>query len=623
MNPITESASPPLAAVAMAASVPNVAVPVERGITQVRVQPKSSCHHEKQAMRGVEWNGGLPVAIVAQPIGTASCTITSGRSSIFKQCFFMLVLLFVVTYVLGEHIAAIGLPTTVAASFQTSATSTSAVYVSMVSIPVMERVLPLKHLAEELLQRGYRVSVAMPEICRSWVSDVPGLEFISLGTMSVSSHPLTIKTAVGNVGVHSSYLSSLQHYASYHQPMLHPLLEDFTEDPPSIIVVDRYSFAGMDVGASLGIPCVINNPFLLLDIDDPPAYVPAPLSHHPIMDAMTVYQRCMNGYFRLRFRLLNLGLAAHLHDATGSSVASKILSNNVNVVLTNSAFGLEYPRPLTPLHRMVGALRRRAVTPMDADLESWFNISPRETDPYYVVYVDFGPDVVLSMEVMTQIITVLRELDLRVVWKLTADMHKAWNTDDDDAAPLLHAFESWEVYFSPRIAHTAVLHHAAFFVTAGGFNHAQEALCAGRPILGIPFSAEQAEFVDRVIRAGAGVSIEATELTVENLRHAAQLLLAHDRFAKAATRLGGLLTSAGGVVEAANIVLAVADRGALALIPARHTQPFVKTYLFDVYAVYGAVLCGVAVILRTLLSALFSVFQRKTVPLAPDVPKLD
>ncbi|RHY32247.1 hypothetical protein DYB32_002724 [Aphanomyces invadans] len=353
----------------------------------------------------------------------------------------------------------------------------------------------------------------------------------------------------------------------------------------------------MDVGASLGIPCVINNPFLLLDIDDPPAYVPAPLSHHPIMDAMTVYQRCMNGYFRLRFRLLNLGLAAHLHDATGSSVASKILSNNVNVVLTNSAFGLEYPRPLTPLHRMV----RHRVKHL-------------------------------------RLITVLRELDLRVVWKLTADMHKAWNTDDDDAAPLLHAFESWEVYFSPRIAHTAVLHHAAFFVTAGGFNHAQEALCAGRPILGIPFSAEQvvsryleccgltkvqAEFVDRVIRAGAGVSIEATELTVENLRHAAQLLLAHDRFAKAATRLGGLLTSAGGVVEAANIVLAVADRGALALIPARHTQPFVKTYLFDVYAVYGAVLCGVAVILRTLLSALFSVFQRKTVPLAPDVPKLD
>ncbi|RLO11230.1 hypothetical protein DYB28_010029, partial [Aphanomyces astaci] len=90
-------------------------------------------------------------------------------------------------------------------------------------------------------------------------------------------------------------------------------------------------------------------------------------------------------------------------------------------------------------------------------------------------------------------------------------------------------------------------------------------------------------------------------------------------FAKAATRLGGLLTSAGGVSEAANVVLAVADRGASALIPAHHTQPVVKTFLLDVYAVYGAVLCGVAVILRTLLSALFSVFQRKSMP---DVPKL-
>ncbi|RHY40505.1 hypothetical protein DYB38_011808, partial [Aphanomyces astaci] len=160
--------------------------------------------------------------------------------------------------------------------------------------------------------------------------------------------------------------------------------------------------------------------------------------------------------------------------------------------------------------------------------------------------------------------------------------HKAWSTADDGAP--WHAFESWEVYFSPLVAHTAVLQRAAFFVTAGGFHHVQEALCVGRPVLGIPFSAEQVP-----------------------------------PFAKAATRLGGLLTSAGGVSEAANVVLAVADRGASALIPAHHTQPVVKTFLLDVYAVYGAVLCGVAVILRTLLSALFSVFQRKSMP---DVPKL-
>ncbi|KAF0747674.1 hypothetical protein AaE_007637, partial [Aphanomyces astaci] len=157
----------------------------------------------------------------------------------------------------------------------------------------------------------------------------------------------------------------------------------------------------------------------------------------------------------------------------------------------------------------VGALRRHTTAPLDADLASWFDISPQNHDddaagPFQVVYVDFGPDVWVSIEVVTQIvrtihhdflyffswhITVLRQLDLRVVWKLTADLHKAWSTADDGAP--WHAFESWEVYFSPLVAHTAVLQRAAFFVTAGGFHHVQEALCVGRPVLGIPFSAEQ------------------------------------------------------------------------------------------------------------------------------------
>lgn len=37
-------------------------------------------------------------------------------------------------------------------------------YIVLVSIPVLEKVLPLKHLAEELLHRGYRVGFALPEV---------------------------------------------------------------------------------------------------------------------------------------------------------------------------------------------------------------------------------------------------------------------------------------------------------------------------------------------------------------------------------------------------------------------------------------------------------------------------
>jgi hypothetical protein len=37
-------------------------------------------------------------------------------------------------------------------------------YIVLVSIPLLDKVLPLKHLAEELILRGYRVGFALPEV---------------------------------------------------------------------------------------------------------------------------------------------------------------------------------------------------------------------------------------------------------------------------------------------------------------------------------------------------------------------------------------------------------------------------------------------------------------------------
>lgn len=43
-------------------------------------------------------------------------------------------------------------------------------YIVLVSIPVLDKVLPLKHLAEELLDRGYRVGFALPEVGIAWLA---------------------------------------------------------------------------------------------------------------------------------------------------------------------------------------------------------------------------------------------------------------------------------------------------------------------------------------------------------------------------------------------------------------------------------------------------------------------
>jgi hypothetical protein len=82
----------------------------------------------------------------------------------------LLCVMMVVYYFIGQHVVAMfGVPIASATTTTFSSTSTARsneqnIYVSLVSIPVMERVLPLKNLAEELLHRGYRVSFALPEV---------------------------------------------------------------------------------------------------------------------------------------------------------------------------------------------------------------------------------------------------------------------------------------------------------------------------------------------------------------------------------------------------------------------------------------------------------------------------
>lgn len=117
--------------------------------------------------------------------------------------------------------------------------------------------------------------------CRHWVSDLERLEFISLGNIvgKGRSHALELRE-LHTKGMYESYETTLRYYTSFQRPMFAALLEDLEDDSPNLVVVDRYTFAGFDVCHALGIPYVVNSPNMLLDMDSPPAYVPAPFSNY-------------------------------------------------------------------------------------------------------------------------------------------------------------------------------------------------------------------------------------------------------------------------------------------------------------------------------------------------------
>lgn len=180
-------------------------------------------------------------------------------------------------------------------------------YIVLVSIPVLDKVLPLKHLAEELLYRGYRVGFALPEVClllpllyhwytlvliyvpflacvqncRQWVSDIERLEFVSLGNIVGKGRGNYLELEeLSTIGVYESYAATLRYYASFQRPMFGALVEHLEDDRPNLVIVDRYTFAGLDAAHALQLPYVVNDPHLLLDMDSPPAYIPAPFSNY-------------------------------------------------------------------------------------------------------------------------------------------------------------------------------------------------------------------------------------------------------------------------------------------------------------------------------------------------------
>jgi hypothetical protein len=146
----------------------------------------------------------------------------------------------------------------------------------------------------------------------------------------------------------------------------------------------------------------------------------------------SVLERCLNGYYRLQFRLALVRAFGDVNQArTDFGLVpmhdkSELLAHQL--VLANSAFGLEASRPMAPHFAMVGLLRSRSLLEMSqssspieagasgrhslpAALVSWLkqgnhlkgghSTTSRSSD---LVYISFPPDVPLSPEFVVQLV---------------------------------------------------------------------------------------------------------------------------------------------------------------------------------------------------------------------------
>ncbi len=322
-------------------------------------------------------------------------------------------------------------------------------------------------------------------------------------------------------------------------PLFDALVSNVTQIAPDIIVFDVGTIGAQYLVKHLSVPYVVNSPTLLFDLNGEPSYVPSWGTGFTL--DMSLWGRCMNVLFPrlLSFMQVNkqrweLGLPPYRSQHEIFRQSRMIL---------NTAFGLEYPRPLNPLIDLVGPI-------LPAQVGGPSSLPPLLNNFVQgnVVYVSLGSMTYLeSWQVDTLIHGLNHPEKYRVLWSISLDQRR----DFPSTVP-----SSFRIKSLGTAAHFSMLANPSVRVVVShcGLAAAQEALYFGNPVLCIPFMMDQPDVAARVIDAGVGMTLDKTSFTVDEIQASIRQLTVNTSYAKRAESLGDVLQRAGGAKQAAKII---------------------------------------------------------------------
>ncbi|RLN57518.1 hypothetical protein BBJ29_004070 [Phytophthora kernoviae] len=340
-------------------------------------------------------------------------------------------------------------------------------------------------------------------------------------------------------------------YVRAARPMFDALLPQLDKNgsnsnAPDLVVLDIATVGAQDLAHKLKVPYILNSPSLLFDLGGAPSYVPA--WGTGFSENMSLWNRCMNILFP---RLLSVALTPPFMELNKMRYELDLppfrsqhdLFKGARVIL-NTAFGLEHAQPLSPLVDAVGPIMPMA--------------------------------------------------GVKVLWVLP--------TDQRGILPSVLPASLVVKPPSSSLSNLEVLSHPAvrLVISHCGMVSAQEALVMGKPLICIPFLVDQPDVAARVADSGAGVTLDKNLLTGSYVRAAVMELLTNTTYTRAARRVGSLLERAGGTSRAVDVIDAALRLGFDHLDTMDLTAPWHKTAMLDVWTVYAAVICLLAVFVRVL-----------------------
>lgn len=497
-------------------------------------------------------------------------------------------------------------------------------HVVFVSIAIKGHALPLLRVASEMRARGYRVSFATHGSGKEWAHSY-GVPFVSAGTFPVSADDLraALKTMTRDASNFRGILTMFNDiYVAAARPMFEALLPHFTRNKPDLIIMDVATVGAQLLAHKLKLPVIVNSPSIMFDLGGAPSYVPAWGTGFSIH--MSLWNRCMNILFP---RLLSVALTPPFMEINKMRWELELtpfrsqhdLFKGARVIL-NTAFGLEHPQPLSPMIEPVGPIMplrdglsnasRPDRHPLPPSLDKWLSSAyssnirrfggASKTDQSstrgMVVYLNLGTmayiDVWQAQALVEGLIAAhASDPRLKVLWVLPTDQR---NIMPVNLPPAVLVKPPGAIADLDVLAHDGI----RLVISHCGMVSAQEALVFGKPLLCIPFLVDQPDVAARVVDAGAGLAIDKNRLTAEEVHDAVVRLLTNGSYAAAANRVGRLIERAGGINRAIEIIDTTLRVGFDHLETVDLALPWHKTAMLDVWAVYAAIFCLVAVVIR-------------------------
>jgi len=465
----------------------------------------------------------------------------------------------------------------------------------------------------EMVRRGWKVTVASASRMKSVVEHIGKgkLEFVDVGACEQEMtyfDDLVMKVA--NDTDFRAGCVELYNFNGVIHPCMYPALVSFVESlaqKPDVVLTDVVTVAGYDIGTQYNIPVVVNNADLAYVL--PPRilpaadYTPGALSFTSIND-MSLLHRVLVPVLRLvalmQIRFNSQAIVNEFRSRSGLSLPTSLTHlMDGRLVLMNSAFPLEYPRPLPPLVQMVGPMVDAEDKLSQQDLD-WINSSPLP-----IVFVSMGTLAPLSEHQVKTLFEGLTSDSFRVLWKLKKGYRHYLPTQDK--LPRNQRVESWVSSQTGFLAHPKV----KAFVSHCGINSAHETVLYQTAIMCVPMFADQLDMAIRLRDAGVGFYLDKSDFTAQQVQDTIEDMLRDDGVWKAENskqnsnltitpytasgrtsiarnlgRVSSAMRLTGGYSRAVDLIEHVAQYGSESLMTADVRLPWYSFWRLDEMAVW-------------------------------------